>query len=152
MKCRPVRSPAQSAIAAQASSGRYLAAHKLGSPFSGEDDFVFTDAVGLNGPDVPKIHSHDLRHTFASILIREGADVVFISRQLGHANPSITLRIHAHLFGADEQATRLRDALEKRFRGNSVVTKDGSGEERTGEAAFANVVTMRAQRVGSSSD
>lgn len=104
------------------------------------------DAIGLNGPDVPKLHSHDLRHTFASILIREGADVVFVSRQLGHANPSITLRIYAHLFGADEQAKRLRDALEKRFGGNSVVTKDGSGGERTGEDQLADVVSMRAGR------
>jgi hypothetical protein len=61
-------------------------------------------------------------------------------------------RIYAHLFGADEQATRLRDALEKRFGGNGVVTNDGSGAERTGEVAFANVVTMRAQRVGLSFD
>lgn len=106
------------------------------------------EAVGLNTPDMPKLRSHDLRHTFASMLIREGADVVFVSRQLGHANPSITLRIYAHLFGADEQARRLRAALEERFGGawvTSEVTKDGNGGERTGEARLANVVSMRPQ-------
>jgi hypothetical protein len=77
---------------------------------------------------------------------------VFVSRQLGHANPSITLRIYAHLFGADGQAKRLRAALEARFGGNTVVTSDGNGEEKTGEVQLANVVTMRAHRVGSSSD
>ena len=35
---------------------------------------------------------HVLRHTFASLLVDQGHDVVFVSRQLGHANPSITLK------------------------------------------------------------
>jgi hypothetical protein len=110
-------------------------------------------AMELGDPGGRASPPADLRHTFASILIREGADVVFVSRQLGHANPSITLRIYAHLSGADEQATQLREALQKRFGGgNGVVTKDESGGERTGEVTPANVVTMRSQRAGSSSD
>ena len=36
---------------------------------------------------------HALRHTHASQLIDAGIDVVTISKRLGHANPSITLRI-----------------------------------------------------------
>src|SRR5262245_2247038 len=41
---------------------------------------------------------HALRHTHASQLIDAGIDVVTISKRLGHANPSVTLRIYAHLF------------------------------------------------------
>jgi hypothetical protein len=75
---------------------------------------------------------------------KEGRVRCTVSRQLGHANPSITLRIYARLFGAEEQATRMRAALERRFGGgNPEVTKGGTGE-RTGEVPLADVVSMRA--------
>jgi integrase len=64
---------------------------------------------------VPKLRFHDLRHTFASLLIAEGANVVFASRQLGHASPDITLRVYAHLFDRLEHAARAGDALEAGF-------------------------------------
>jgi integrase len=61
------------------------------------------------------IRFHDLRHTFASLLIAEGANVVFVSRQLGHANPAITLSVYAHEFARAEHATRLVTALERSY-------------------------------------
>ena len=36
---------------------------------------------------------HDARDTFGSMLIREGADVYSVSRQMGHANVSTTLNV-----------------------------------------------------------
>ena len=47
---------------------------------------------------VPEITLHALRHTHASHLIDAGIDVVKISRRLGHASPTVTLTIYAHLF------------------------------------------------------
>jgi integrase len=48
-------------------------------------------AVGRAGLAVtPRLRFHDLRHTFASLLIAEGADVVFVSRKLGHASVKTT--------------------------------------------------------------
>ena len=44
------------------------------------------------------IRIHDARHTHASLLIAAGADVVAVSRRLGHANPSITLTVYSHVF------------------------------------------------------
>lgn len=41
---------------------------------------------------------HALRHTHASALISAGLDVVTVSRRLGHANPTVTLTVYAHLF------------------------------------------------------
>ena len=38
---------------------------------------------------------HDLRHTFATFMIAEGADIITVSNYLGHANPSMTLDIYA---------------------------------------------------------
>jgi Phage integrase family len=44
-------------------------------------------------------HNHDLRHTFASHLIVDlGLDVVQVSRLMGHASPSTTLNVYAHMF------------------------------------------------------
>lgn len=45
---------------------------------------------------------HDLRHTAASLWISFGYSVVEIAKWLGHSDPSITLRIYAHLFDMAE--------------------------------------------------
>ena len=56
-----------------------------------------------------------MRHTFASLLVAQGADVVFVSRQMGHANAAITLSIYAHLFDGARHADCTREALESGF-------------------------------------
>jgi integrase len=45
---------------------------------------------------------HALRHTHASMLIAHGVDVVTIARRLGHASPTVTLSIYAHMFARDD--------------------------------------------------
>ncbi len=60
---------------------------------------------------------HQLRHCFASLLIAQGLNVVFVSRQLGHASPSITLSVYAHLFDQAEHATKASAQLEAAFGG-----------------------------------
>ena len=49
------------------------------------------DAAGLHrrGP-------HQMRHSFASLLLQDGAPITYVSRQLGHKDASITLRVYAH--------------------------------------------------------
>jgi len=42
-----------------------------------------------------RLSLHSLRHTFASLIIAKGLDVVFVSRQLGHASPATTF-VYAH--------------------------------------------------------
>jgi integrase len=61
----------------------------------------------------PKLRFHDLRHTFASMLIAQGANVVFVSQQLGHANPAITLGVYAHEFAQAEHAERVVAAVQQ---------------------------------------
>jgi hypothetical protein len=60
---------------------------------------------------------HDLRHTFASLLIAQGVHVVFVSRQLGHANPATTLRVYASEFDRVRNADAARSALSAQFGG-----------------------------------
>jgi integrase len=67
--------------------------------------------AGLDG-GTARLSLHSLRHGFASLLIAEGLNVVFVSRQLGHANPSITLGVYAHLFQRADHADTARDALD----------------------------------------
>lgn len=43
---------------------------------------------------------HDLRHTYATQAIEEGASVLHVQNQLGHAKPSITLDVYASHFSA----------------------------------------------------
>ena len=45
--------------------------------------------------DIPDVRLHDLRHTHASIALREGETVLAIGRMLGHADPETTLK-YAH--------------------------------------------------------
>jgi integrase len=72
------------------------------------------EKAGLNH-EGPRLTLHDLRHTFGSHLVRQGADVVTVSRQMGHARPSITLDVYSHDFAAvqhrDDIALKLTDAF-----------------------------------------
>ena len=38
---------------------------------------------------------HDRRHTYASLLLAASAPITYVSAQLGHVNPSTTLRYYA---------------------------------------------------------
>lgn len=53
--------------------------------------------------NLPGFHPHALRHTMATISIANGADVVSVSKKLGHSNVSITLNTYSH---ANEQAQK----------------------------------------------
>ena len=47
--------------------------------------------------DIGRVTLHTLRHTFGSWKIAQGEDIVYVSRQMGHANVSITANVYAHL-------------------------------------------------------
>jgi integrase len=92
------------------------------------DDLVFTAPLGgplreskfVPGYFKPAVRAvglpttlrfYDLRHTAASLLIREGASIKAVQKQLGHATASITLDTYGHLFPdeLDQLAERLED-------------------------------------------
>jgi integrase len=49
---------------------------------------------------------HDLRHYYASLLIRHGESVKTVQRRLGHATAAETLDTYAHLWPDSEDRTR----------------------------------------------
>jgi hypothetical protein len=79
---------------------------------------AFRQAIKRAGLEVPgKLTLHSLRHGFASLLIAKGLNVVYVSRQLGHANPTVTLDTYAHLFERADHAHTAHDALEASYSG-----------------------------------
>jgi integrase len=74
------------------------------------------DRAGLNPDGQPRLTLHDLRHTFGSHLVRHGADVVTVSRQMGHARPSITLDI-SHEFAEVQHRYSIAARLSEAFGG-----------------------------------
>jgi integrase len=50
--------------------------------------------------------THDLRHFYASALIRAGLSVKVVSERLGHTNAAMTLNVYSHLWPDDEDRTR----------------------------------------------
>ena len=44
---------------------------------------------------------HDLRHTAASLMVKSGANVKAVLRQLGHTSAAMTLDVYADLFDED---------------------------------------------------
>jgi integrase len=58
-----------------------------------------------------KLTIHTLRHSFGSWKIDQGEDIVYVSRQLGHADVSITAKVYAHLIkDTRPEATAKTDA------------------------------------------
>jgi hypothetical protein len=59
--------------------------------------------------ELEKSRPYDLRHSFCSLLIHEGATVVEVARQLGHS-PTMTLNTYGHVFdelqGAEPRRSR----------------------------------------------
>lgn len=62
------------------------------------------------GDAVPVIRLHDLRHTHATILLRDRENVKVVSERLGHTSVTTTLRIYAHVMPGDQRQAAARFA------------------------------------------
>ncbi|OJF85034.1 hypothetical protein NS14008_36615 [Nocardia seriolae] len=78
---------------------------------SKSDDGWFVGAV--KRAKVQRITPHDLRHTCASLAISAGANVLVLSKMLGHKDPSVTLNDYADLFNAD--LDNVADIMDTRY-------------------------------------
>lgn len=62
--------------------------------------------------DLPDVHVHSLRHTYASLQIAEGTPLMVVSRNLGHAQTSTTGNIYAHVIAsAEAKAAEVMDCF-----------------------------------------
>ena len=107
-----------------------LREHKLASGHSDDASRVFSTASGrsvsqrnatrvfeaaVKRAKLRGVTFHALRHTFASMLIGQGEDPVFVADQLGHSKPAFTLNTYAHLFRAARHARQARIQLEAEY-------------------------------------
>jgi integrase len=71
------------------------------------DFAIIARKAGLEG-----VRFHDLRHTFASLMLSRGAPAKVISEALGHASVAFTLQTYAHvLSGMQEKAMELLNGI-----------------------------------------
>ena len=105
-----------------------LRKRKLGSRFAIEQDLVFPDAFGrpvdslhiadralqaafkAAGREERVWRFHALRHFAVSRLIEACANIVLVSKVVGHATPDITSRVYSHLL--DDGAEKAADAFD----------------------------------------
>lgn len=82
------------------------------------------EAAGVVMRPFPKVTPHDLRHTAASLAVREGASVVAVQRMLGHVDAKMTLNTYADLFTSDLTAVAsvLNDAATNSLLGSMLLS------------------------------
>ncbi len=69
---------------------------------------------------IRRIRFHDLRHTYASLMIRNGEDIVVVSRLMGHANASFTFNVYCHML--PRKRNPIGDRLASLVFGNKMET------------------------------
>ncbi|UCD31836.1 MAG: site-specific integrase, partial [Desulfobacterales bacterium] len=87
--------------------------NKAGNPINHNNLVNRRFAPALKDAGLPKVRFHDLRHTYASLLIEQGENIKYIQNQLGHSTPTVTLNVYAHLMKSvnQEAAYRLEKAV-----------------------------------------
>lgn len=90
----------------------YLIQDNFGRPIQPS---VLTDTVTsiVREYDLPHVTLHGLRHTYASYLFENDANLVEVSQQIGHSLPSTTANLYLHIYGgAAASSTRMADSAE----------------------------------------
>ncbi len=81
-----------------------------------EQDALRTTFYGLlKAAGIRRVRFHDLRHTYASLLLQQGESSVYVKEQLGHKSIMVTVDLYGHLIpGGNRQAVdRLDGMLQK---------------------------------------
>lgn len=91
---------------------RWIGSNKLFTKENGEPIYPGTPSKWfskfIERNNLPPLTFHQLRHTNASLLISQGVDVATVSKRLGHADVSVTLRTYTHALKQKD-----KEAIEK---------------------------------------
>jgi integrase len=84
----------------------------------------------LRRANLPSFRLYDLRHSFASLLLSSNVPLLYVSKQLGHANPTTTLRYYARWVptGDSRYVDVLDTAAEKNLAPNVGTKRDKRSE------------------------
>ena len=102
--------------------------NKAGNPINHNNLIQRHFYPALDKTGLPKIRFHDLRHTYASLLIEQGENIKYIQSQLGHSSPTVTLNVYSHLMKSvnQEAALRLENAIFE-INGSKMVADNKKG-------------------------
>jgi integrase len=107
---------------------------KAGSAWKNPMNLIFTNALGehltqafawksfqklLKAATLPAFRFHDLRHTFATLLIEKGVPIKVVSELLGHSSITITLRVYGHV--TDKMRDRATLKIEQLYSQNTLL-------------------------------
>jgi excisionase family DNA binding protein len=132
----PLNDAAAGVVKAQrkTSHGSHVFPSMKGREFMRTVDHSFGRACRLAG--IVGLRFHDLRHTFATRLIRRGADIITVQALLGHYSVTVTQR-YTHS-GADEKrraVEALSRASESLLHGGDTPVTEKSGVQVTRSSA-----------------
>ena len=82
----------------------------------GNEDFVRWRAFKkfLEDSNFPDMRIHDLRHSYATLMLDKGVEMKITSQVLGHSSVNITADLYSHmLIGMQERAVEIVDEVFK---------------------------------------
>jgi integrase len=84
-----------------------------GEPFTGDHIRQQVFYAILEEADLPRVRFHDIRHTFASLLLQQGESLHYVKEQMGHASIQTTVDVYGHLVpGSNRNAVNRLDEPE----------------------------------------
>jgi hypothetical protein len=96
-----------------------------------------------------EIRFHDLRHTYASLLIDQGEHPKYIQGQMGHASINITMDVYGHLMKNvnSEAPLKLQNAIFEKNRDILLIFQAAEGGAETKKALNRNVKCLKTEDV-----
>jgi len=103
---------------------------ELGDLYQNTEGYVFTNDLGrpidsdrlsreftkiVRGTKLPSATLHSLRHCHVSLLLEDGGSIRLVADRVGHADPSLTLRVYSHLMPGAQLAAA--NSLGKKLAG-----------------------------------
>lgn len=101
--------------------------NEAGGPINHNNLVVRHFRPALKAAGIEQIRFHDLRHTYASLLIEQGENIKYIQSQLGHSSPTVTLNVYAHLMKPVNQESAIKLEGSIFGTGHKLVTQKEKG-------------------------
>jgi integrase len=86
--------------------------NRTGEPLDGDNLRRRVFLPALTKAKLRQVRLHDLRHTYASLLIQQGESLAYVKEQLGHSSIQVTVDVYGHLVpGSNRTAVDKLDAM-----------------------------------------
>ena len=118
---------------------------QAGTPLKPDNIAVRYMQPALATASLRKFRFHDLRHTFGSLLIQDGASLTYVKEQMGHSSIQITVDTYGHLVpGADiSWVDRLDRPATVQQDATPAQPDQGAGREKDSQVVDSNWLPPR---------